>query len=293
MAPPPHPASREARRGGRPARANAPSVIDDLLASDPFRFTRDDAALRQLEGEVRRRTTRPYWHLLGALLGVAERVTERRAQALWRRCVAHRRRLTKLIGRLVPLRAAAIDWLYLHDEPEHPIRPLVVSRAALVRIAREARIDPVTGLPRRASFERALSLELRSRPFVRGWVAFIDLDGFKRANDRLGHRAGDLVLWRFAQVARKGTRRADLLGRLGGDEFALALFGIDGPRARAIVLRLRARFEAACAEEGVSFSFGLAEVRADDTPREALARADARMYRQKRHRKRAPRRPHS
>lgn len=260
--------------------------IDDLLGTDPFRYTRSDADLRRLERAARRTRARPYWHLLRVLLGIGDTVNEKKAKALWREILRHRKTLSEVVGRPIPMRATAIDWLYLRDERERPVRPLVVSRTALSRLVEEGRRDPLTGLPRPAYFERALAQELSASPFVGGCVVFIDLDGFKQANDRLGHGAGDTVLQRFARVVGRVLRRADLVGRLGGDEFGLALFGIAPRMARTIVERLRDSFEHDCAAERVSFSFGITALQEDDTPRSALDRADASMYRQKRRRTR-------
>lgn len=151
----------------------------------------------------------------------------------------------------------------------------------------EGRRDALTGLMRKAHFEKALANELQASPTVYSSVVLIDLDGFKDANDRLGHAAGDVVLRRFAEVARSVLRRGDLVGRIGGDEFALALLGLETETARTIVERLRGEFEKRCAREGVSFSFGIARLRRSDKPGTAIARADAAMYRQKRQRWRA------
>lgn len=261
--------------------------LDELLAKDPFRFTRSDADLKRLEHDARRDSATPYVVLLRALLGVGESFAEAEARRLWKAIVTHRKVLSAGIGRPMPLRAAAIDWLYLRDEEDRPIRPLLVSRQTLSNVVEEGRRDALTGLIRKAHFESALSLELRASREVCGSVVFIDLDGFKVANDNLGHAAGDVILRRFAEVARGVLRRGDLVGRIGGDEFALALLGLKLRTARAIVERLRVAFEKRCASEDVSFSYGITSLRRDDSPRAALARADAAMYRQKRRRQSA------
>lgn len=261
--------------------------LDELLTKDPFRFTRSDADLRQLEQARRRAGATPYTDLLRALLGTSDSFGEAGARRLWKDIVAHRRMLSTRVGRPMPLRAAALDWLYLRDEEERPIRPMLVSQQTLSEVVDEGRRDALTGLLRKAHFEKALASGLQASPTVSGSVVLIDLDGFKVANDSLGHAAGDVVLRRFAEVARGVLRRGDLVGRIGGDEFALALLGLELDTARAIVKRLRVAFEKRCASARVSFSFGITSLRRDDTPRAALARADAAMYRQKRRRQSA------
>lgn len=101
--------------------------LDELLTKDPFRFTRSDADLRQLEQARRRAGATPYTDLLRALLGTGYSFGEAGARRLWKDLVAHRRMLSTRIGRPIPLRAAALDWLYLRDEEERPIRPMLAN----------------------------------------------------------------------------------------------------------------------------------------------------------------------
>jgi diguanylate cyclase (GGDEF)-like protein len=88
-----------------------------------------------------------------------------------------------------------------------------------------ARHDPLTSLPNRHFFkdslERAMD-EARSEGLAVA-VLFIDLDGFKRINDSLGHAVGDQVLKIVAKRLRACVRESDTLGRLGGDEFVVCL----------------------------------------------------------------------
>jgi diguanylate cyclase (GGDEF)-like protein len=89
----------------------------------------------------------------------------------------------------------------------------------------DARHDALTGLPGRALFmERAQRLADEAAAQNRGMaLLFIDLDGFKEVNDRLGHEAGDGVLKAVAQVLRHCVRAEDTIGRLGGDEFVVCV----------------------------------------------------------------------
>lgn len=89
-----------------------------------------------------------------------------------------------------------------------------------------ARHDPLTGLPSRALFFELAngqgSYIVRS-PDLSLSLMFIDLDGFKQVNDRLGHERGDQVLAETAAILRATVRESDAVGRLGGDEFAICL----------------------------------------------------------------------
>ena len=85
--------------------------------------------------------------------------------------------------------------------------------------------DPLTGLSNRRNLleagQREFQLYLRQqRPLS---VCLMDIDHFKRINDRFGHAIGDLVLVRLAEVCRSTLRTADLCGRFGGEEFVIIL----------------------------------------------------------------------
>jgi diguanylate cyclase (GGDEF)-like protein/PAS domain S-box-containing protein len=85
--------------------------------------------------------------------------------------------------------------------------------------------DGLTGLLNRRAFARELAshAELAERYGGHGAVLMIDLDQFKFVNDTLGHRAGDELIVRVAQLLLERLRTSDVLARLGGDEFAALL----------------------------------------------------------------------
>jgi diguanylate cyclase (GGDEF)-like protein/PAS domain S-box-containing protein len=93
-------------------------------------------------------------------------------------------------------------------------------------VRHQAEHDGLTGLKNRQGSEEALDRFVADATASRSSVTvlFIDLDGFKQVNDKLGHKAGDQVLLACAQRLNSATRRAsDVVGRLGGDEFMIAL----------------------------------------------------------------------
>jgi diguanylate cyclase (GGDEF)-like protein len=91
--------------------------------------------------------------------------------------------------------------------------------------------DGLTGLANRARFRemshRALARGARTGRYSA--VLVIDLNGFKRINDTLGHHLGDLVLVEFARVLRLSVTSPGLPARLGGDEFAVAMPDLESP----------------------------------------------------------------
>ncbi len=102
--------------------------------------------------------------------------------------------------------------------------------------------DPLTGLPNRALLLDRLgnSLARRRPPGHAAVLMFLDLDGFKRVNDSLGHSAGDQVLIALAERLRKSVRAGDSVAHFGGDEFAILLEAKDPDEATAAAKRILA-----------------------------------------------------
>ena len=147
--------------------------------------------------------------------------------------------------------------------------------------------DPLTGLANRALFiDRAThALELHRRDQRPLAICFLDLDGFKSVNDRLGHNAGDELLIEVARRFRQHLSEAETLARFGGDEFAVLMENQSDPVEVAMELlgSLEAPFVVGGREVSVpvSASIGLALVGLfDPTPTvdELLMRADLAMY---------------
>ncbi|MDG9924672.1 MULTISPECIES: sensor domain-containing diguanylate cyclase [unclassified Pseudomonas] len=105
------------------------------------------------------------------------------------------------------------------------IRQLVESlthqQNALGLMENKAHSDPLTGLANRAALEKFLMLGKQREGCLA--LLYLDLDGFKPVNDKLGHAAGDQLLRHVAVRLRGCVRDGDMVARLGGDEFVLVL----------------------------------------------------------------------
>ena len=156
-------------------------------------------------------------------------------------------------------------------------------------LARQASLDPLTGLANRARFGShldALSQRRRSQPGTDA-VIFVDLDHFKPVNDEFGHQAGDELLRRIAARLEESVRDTDVVSRLGGDEFALLLADCDVETATTTGERLLAVIRRPVVlDEGVvalDASIGIAISERRLVNAEQLVReADQAMYRAKR-----------
>jgi len=157
------------------------------------------------------------------------------------------------------------------------------------RLEHEATHDALTGLPNRRSFmhelERSLARAQRAGSTLA--ILFIDLDGFKRINDELGHHAGDALLREVAAQFGRGLRKSDLLARLGGDEFAVIADAGPGDATLHLAQRLIAMVSLPLIEgQGelcISASIGVAFYPSDASDGTALlSEADAAMYQAKR-----------
>jgi diguanylate cyclase (GGDEF)-like protein/PAS domain S-box-containing protein len=158
------------------------------------------------------------------------------------------------------------------------------------QLAHYALHDALTGLPNRMKFSDHLDHVCRRAGHDEHELAvlFVDLDGFKRVNDSLGHAAGDRLLDQAAVRLRAAVRGTDIVARLGGDEFVVLCEPLDSVyKAEALARRILTAMQVPFHLGGddvatISASIGLTVgCHADDTPESIIARADRAMYRAK------------
>ena len=146
--------------------------------------------------------------------------------------------------------------------------------------------DHLTGIANSREFYQQVNAELQranrsKRPIT---MAYIDLDGFKQVNDRLGHRAGDALLRTVAKVFQSTIRRTDTVARLGGDEFAILLPNTGLAGAHCILRRLQTAFLRRMEESQtrVTLSAGVISFTTlPDSVDEMIHQADTLMYQAK------------
>ena len=172
-------------------------------------------------------------------------------------------------------------WLSTHED-------ITERRKADAKISHMALHDTLTNLPNRVFFreqiEHRLAHRARDQKFA---VLCLDLDGFKRVNDTLGHSFGDRLLQQVAGRMRGCLREGDCISRLGGDEFAVLQGSLkESSDAIGLADRLfeaaRAPFDLAGQQVVIGVSIGIAMAPTDAVdPDQLLKNADLALYRAK------------
>lgn len=153
-------------------------------------------------------------------------------------------------------------------------------------LATRATRDGLTGLLNRTEFLRRAANEVRllKRTSNEATLILADLDHFKDVNDSYGHPAGDQLLREFAAACLETVRSTDLVGRYGGEEFILLLPGTTLDRAEQIAAAISGRLRQASTPAGIrlpTVSYGVVRTVSSTSLEEAIASADAALYRAK------------
>ncbi|HBX55517.1 sensor domain-containing diguanylate cyclase [Pseudomonas sp. UBA2684] len=164
----------------------------------------------------------------------------------------------------------------------------IALRRYQTRITALATTDALTELPNRRGFDLLANQAIQEarREQSQLCALLLDLDNFKELNDTHGHLGGDEVLRGFARNLQSNLRQSDIICRWGGEEFILLLKNTPPEQARQLAEKIRqqtehSRFAYSGASLHITTSIGLAELHADDTLNQLLARADRALYRAK------------
>jgi len=189
-----------------------------------------------------------------------------------------------------------IFWLWGQgmDESDLPTLSIFGSQVAIAlqnsylmaKVQKMALVDDLTGIFNRGHFFELAEHEFsQSRRYDLPLSAIIlDVDHFKKFNDRYGHIVGDQVLANVARVLQVNLREHDILGRYGGEEFSILMPVTDLKAAQNVGTRLRqcvadARVETDAGPVGVNISIGVSELKSDmPTLLSLIHRADQAMY---------------
>jgi len=147
-------------------------------------------------------------------------------------------------------------------------------------------IDPLTRIAnRRRVFETLKHEMIRSQRYHTGLsLIMVDIDHFKKVNDRYGHLVGDRVLKVVAKILKRYTRKSDLVGRYGGEEFLLILPQSNRKQATIVAEKLRtaiSSYKFKGISDPLHASFGVTVLKRTDDLDGLVARVDDALYRAK------------
>ena len=166
------------------------------------------------------------------------------------------------------------------------IRDITERKLAEQKITHMAHHDFLTGLPNRILFFDRLkqAISMAERGGQKGAVIFLDLDGFKCVNDKIGHDAGDLLLQEVSRRLSGMVRASDTMARVGGDEFTFVLNNVGvienvAVMARKMIALLAESFDLNGQQCNIGGSIGVA-IFPDDSSEfgTLLKQADEAMY---------------
>jgi diguanylate cyclase (GGDEF)-like protein len=150
---------------------------------------------------------------------------------------------------------------------------------------KKAYTDNLTGIYNRNKFEEVFEYELnRSKRYHQPLsMAILDIDHFKNVNDTFGHLIGDEILVMLAHNIKQNTRETDLFARWGGEEFVMLFINTHADSALKLAENLRILIENLehLTAGKITISFGITELKENDTLESMLERADKALYKAK------------
>lgn len=191
----------------------------------------------------------------------------------------------ELLQTLADTTAVALENVRVFDKLEEHMRKSTAElQAANETLERLSVQDELTGLYNRHGFYLLAEQELKRarRQESTPLIMFMDIDGLKSINDKLGHNMGDLLIAEAARVIKSSLRDSDIVGRLGGDEFCIMAVDGDNEAVRERMQKLINQFNSQSHPFKLSISVGAATPETRDEKLDSiLARADQEMYEDK------------
>ncbi len=160
----------------------------------------------------------------------------------------------------------------------------LASQIIQAKLYKEALIDPLTGAYNRKFLEEMFTKWLRRKSKQGIAIYMLDIDYFKKFNDKYGHQMGDKVLKYVVETIKKTLRQNDLVIRYGGEEFLIAVVGTTAQKAQAIAERIRKNIakNSTSFPEKITVSIGIALFPEEATRTgELIKKADERLYKAK------------
>lgn len=238
-----------------------------------------DESLRHLQATFGHEVYSTFIHLMFHLSA-----EPREAMQLWEQIMNHHDQLRAKLGEEFDFRVSALD--FLTREKRLIENPIVMETRRYVEVYQDTVTDAMTGLYNFRHFRDMLDRELSRADRYQSSLSliFIDVDHFKKFNDRYGHQMGDRALQIVAGVIQHSVRTSDIPCRYGGEEFAIIAPETKKEGAILVAERIRRGVQSAKIAElpqltGITISGGISVFPADAlTGEDLLAKADETLY---------------
>jgi diguanylate cyclase (GGDEF)-like protein len=202
------------------------------------------------------------------------------AHGLWDNILLHKNKMSGAMKRNIRIVVAVLD--YLCNLTRDLRSTTLIGEKHMAEIVRMSLRDGLTGLFNHAYCHQAIDTELKrySRYGTVVSLMMIDIDDFKKVNDRYGHQEGDKVLAILGAIIEHQTRDIDICCRYGGEEFAVVLPSTNFGETASLAERLRVNIEKSMPNcRKVTVSIGVATSGDNrNTPKSLIKRADDALY---------------
>jgi diguanylate cyclase (GGDEF)-like protein len=206
------------------------------------------------------------------------------AEGLWKQILQHKFDMSAVLHRNVRIAVASLD--YLSNLKSELSSPTVIDETFVAEIVRRSIRDGLTSLFNHSTCFQKIKTELSryQRYNTVFSIMMIDIDNFKKINDRYGHQEGDKILAMLGTMMEEETRDSDICCRYGGEEFTIILPSTGLGETCLLAERLRSRVERSMpVGRRVTLSIGVASCHKQTaTAQSIIDEADSALYRAKR-----------
>ena len=168
---------------------------------------------------------------------------ENEAKQLWEEILIHKNKLSEKLDRNIEVTVATLD--YLTNIKSKIENPKLIGESFIGKIAELSSCDSLTKLYNRSYLYIKMNEELRRYKRYKTTFSFIilDIDDFKKINDKYGHQKGDEALLQIGIILNNSKRDLDICARYGGEEFAVILPHTDVKEAKITSERIRKKIQ--------------------------------------------------
>ncbi|TAL37396.1 MAG: GGDEF domain-containing protein [Spirochaetes bacterium] len=243
-------------------------MIEDILRTkenlelDILSDIGDESVFNFIIESLKVETASPYSTLMEAIFHY--KASEPEAELIWKKIMLNQKEMERRCRRKIGLKTAVVDYFSANGMDE---KIVIFIKDNMVNVIDATIRDQLTGLFSKEFIKLEIDREFKRAKRYRLPLSlmFIDIDDFKRFNDRFGHSTGDQVLRNTGKLLLQKIRHTDKTGRYGGEEFIVLLPHTAKPDALKIGRKLCREFRETASRTGdvpeeVTVSIGVAEI---------------------------------